>query len=88
MIKKFFKTIWENDIFILIRLFIYMVWWLPGIIIMIEWIFNIQAPMGNVVVSAMFVGPLILYLVLRCEETIKYVKRERCGFLVAWKATK
>ena len=88
MIKKFFKTIWGNDIFILIRLFIFMVWWLPGLIVLVDWIFNIQAPLENLMVAAMFVGPCIVFLILRCIETIEYIKKERCGFFVAWKATK
>ena len=88
MIKRFFKTFWENDIFIFIRLLIYMVGWLPGLIVLVDRIFNIQAPLGNLIVGAMFVGPYIQFLILRCIETIQYVKRERCGFIVAWKFTK
>ena len=88
MIKRFFKTIWEDDIFILIRLLIFMVGWLPALIVLMDWIFNIQAPLGNLIVGAMFVGPYIQFLILRCIETIQYLKRKRCGFFAAWKATK
>ena len=88
MIKRFFKTIWGNDIFILIRLLIFMMGWLPGLIVLVDWIFNIQAPLGNLIYGAMFVGPFVLFLILRCIETIQYLKRERCGFFVAWKDSK
>ena len=88
MIKRFFKTIWENDIFILIRLIIFMLGWLPGLIVLVDWIFNIQAPLGYLIFGAMFVGPFVLFWILRCIETMEYVKKERCGFSAAWKAAK
>lgn len=88
MIKKIFKTIWEDDIFILIRLFLFEVGWLPALVALVVWIFKIDVPLGNLIVGAMFVGPAILFFVIRCIEAGRYAKHERCGFFVAWKATK